>query len=194
MSNTPPQKSGRVDEGPHPALFLQQAGIGVGATALSLLMRRDLFAAGAVPLGVPIPGSNSVAAKPPMFPAKAKSVIYLFMAGAPSHLDMLDYKPKLQQYNGELIPQEFMKGQRFAFIKGVPRLLGSPYNSPRAVNVARKSPNFSPTFRKLRRHRDCEIDQHNTVQSRPRSNFHELWLPDHRAPQHGVVAHLRVGK
>ena len=60
-----------------------------------------------------------------MFPAKAKSVIYLFMAGAPSHLDMLDYKPKLQQYNGEFIPQEFMKGQRFAFIKGVPRLLFS---------------------------------------------------------------------
>ena len=67
-----------------------------------------------------------------MFPAKAKSVIYLFMAGAPSHLDMLDYKPKLQQYNGELIPQEFMKGQRFAFIKGVPRLLGSPYNFPKS--------------------------------------------------------------
>ena len=42
-----------------------------------------------------------------MFPAKAKSIIYLFMAGAPSHLDMLDYKPKLQQYNGQLIPQEF---------------------------------------------------------------------------------------
>ena len=67
-----------------------------------------------------------------MFPAKAKSVIYLFMAGAPSHLDMLDYKPKLQQYNGQLIPQEFMKGQRFAFIKGVPRLLGSPYKFPRS--------------------------------------------------------------
>jgi uncharacterized protein (DUF1501 family) len=62
-----------------------------------------------------------------MFPAKARSIIYLFMAGAPSQVDLLDYKPKLQQLDGQHIPSEMVKGERFAFIKGVPRLLGSPY-------------------------------------------------------------------
>ena len=112
--------------------FFKQAGIGLGGTALSLLLRRDLFAAGIVPPNSSAPEPNPLAAKPSMFPAKAKSIIYLFMAGAPSHLDLLDYKPKLQQYNGQLIPEEFTKGQRFAFIKGVPRLLGSPYNFTRS--------------------------------------------------------------
>src|SRR5208283_3540055 len=97
-----------------------------------LLLHRDLFATNSAVPGISAPSANPLAPKPPMFAAKAKSVIYLFMAGAPSHLDLLDYKPKLQQYNGQLIPQEFMKGQRFAFIKGIPRLLGSPYNFPKS--------------------------------------------------------------
>ena len=49
------------------------------------------------------------------------------MAGAPSQVDLLDPKPKLQQHDGQPIPDEFVKGERFAFIKGTPRLLGSPY-------------------------------------------------------------------
>src|SRR5580658_5932767 len=111
--------------------FFKHAGIGLGASALSMLLRRDLHGADAPPPGMHAAEPNPLSPRAPMFSAKAKSVIYLFMAGAPSHLDMLDYKPKLQQYNGEFIPQEFMKGQRFAFIKGVPRLLGSPYNFPK---------------------------------------------------------------
>ena len=66
-------------------------------------------------------------AKAPHFAPKAKSVIYLFMAGAPSQVDLFDHKPKLQQYDGQSIPDEFVKGERFAFIKGTPKLLGSPY-------------------------------------------------------------------
>ena len=112
--------------------FFQRAGLGVGATALSMLLHRDLF--GAIAGGIPGPAPNPLAPKPPMFPAKAKSIIYLFMAGAPSHLDLLDYKPTLKKYNGQLIPDEFLKGQRFAFIKGVPRLLGSPYNFRKCGN------------------------------------------------------------
>src|SRR5271157_2686409 len=131
MSNTPPQNREELLKILTRRYFFKQAGIGLGASALSLLLRRDLLAAGAPP-ALAVAGPNPLAPKPSMFPAKAKSVIYLFMAGAPSHLDMLDYKPKLQQYNGEFIPQEFMKGQRFAFIKGVPRLLGSPYKFPKS--------------------------------------------------------------
>ena len=66
-----------------------------------------------------------------MFPAKAKSIIYLFMAGAPSQVDLLDPKPTLQKYDGQNIPDEFIKGERFAFIKGKPRLLGSPFEFSR---------------------------------------------------------------
>ena len=58
---------------------------------------------------------------------KAKSIIFLFMAGAPSQLDLFDYKPKLNQYDGQPCPEELIKGERFAFIKGVPKLLGSPH-------------------------------------------------------------------
>ncbi len=108
--------------------FFKQAGFGIGSAALSMLLHRDLFAAGlANTAPMPAPAANPLAPKAPMFPAKAKSIIYLFMAGAPSHLDLLDFKPKLQQYDGQSIPEEFLKGQRFAFIRGVPRLLGSPY-------------------------------------------------------------------
>jgi hypothetical protein len=132
MSNTSPLDHEDLMKAFTRRYFFKQAGIGVGATALSLLLGRDVLGAGGGLPAMPTPEPNPLAPKPSMFPPKAKSVIYLFMAGAPSHLDMLDYKPKLQQYNGQLIPEEFLKGQRFAFIKGVPRLLGSPYNFPKS--------------------------------------------------------------
>lgn len=60
--------------------------------------------------------SNPMAPKPPPFPARAKNVIYLFMAGGPSQLDLFDYKPKLTELNGQPIPQSFIEGKRFAFM------------------------------------------------------------------------------
>jgi hypothetical protein len=54
-------------------------------------------------------------------------VIFLFMAGAPSQVDLLDPKPTLQKYDGQNVPAELTKGERFAFIKGTPKLLGSPF-------------------------------------------------------------------
>ena len=59
---------------------------------------------------------------------KAKRVVYLHMAGAPSSLDLFDPKPKLVELNGQPIPESFTKGERFAFIKGTPKLLGSPFS------------------------------------------------------------------
>src|ERR1700730_17910477 len=91
--------------------FFKESGVGVGTLALSALLNENLFASGA---------------------PKAKSIIYLFMAGAPSQLDLFDPKPKLQQYDGHEIPEEFIpKGERFAFITGTPRLLGSPFTFDR---------------------------------------------------------------
>ena len=100
--------------------FFKQAGFGIGTAALAGLLDNQVFAADAA-------GS----AKAPMFPAKAKSIIYLFMAGAPSQVDLLDPKPLLQKYDGQNVPDELTKGERFAFIKGKPRLLGSPYEFTR---------------------------------------------------------------
>jgi hypothetical protein len=101
--------------------FFKQTGFGIGSLALASLLNENLFAA-------PMQASqNPLAAKPPHFAPKVKNIIYLFMAGAPSQIDLFDDKPKLRQYDGKNIPEEFIKGERFAFIKGTPKLLGSPY-------------------------------------------------------------------
>jgi hypothetical protein len=102
--------------------FFRQSGFGIGAAALTGLFNDSLLAAPSE-----TGATNPMTAKPPMFPAKAKSVIYLFMAGAPSQVDLLDRKPMLQKYDGQNVPAELTKGERFAFIKGTPRLLGSPF-------------------------------------------------------------------
>ena len=70
--------------------------------------------------------ANPLAPKLPHFPAKAKSVIYLFMAGGPSQLEMWDHKPKLAELNGKPIPQSYIEGKRFAFMNSSHRtdLLG----------------------------------------------------------------------
>lgn len=61
------------------------------------------------------------------FPAKAKRVIYLHMAGSPSQLDLFDYKPELEKLDGKDCPQSFLAGKQFAFIQGVPKMLGTQY-------------------------------------------------------------------
>ncbi len=112
--------------------FFRQGGFGIGALALSSLLNEKLFAQG---LGHSVStqakpekkNSQAEATRLPHFAPKAKNVIFLFMAGAPSQLDLLDYKPKLQQYDGQPCPEELIKGERFAFIKGVPKLLGTPH-------------------------------------------------------------------
>jgi uncharacterized protein (DUF1501 family) len=94
--------------------FFREAGIGVGSMALWSLLQSEGWAAPQSPV------------------ARAKRIIFLFMAGAPSQLDLFDHKPALQKFNGDEIPAEYVpKGERFAFIKGAPRLLGSPYQFSR---------------------------------------------------------------
>src|SRR6478736_5161188 len=97
--------------------FLRDSSLGLGSMALASLLNDRLFAEDEGPL----------APKKSHFPAKAKSVIYLHMAGAPSGLDLLDFKPKLNELNGQPCPESYYKGQQFAFIKGVPKLLGTPH-------------------------------------------------------------------
>jgi Protein of unknown function (DUF1501) len=100
--------------------FFRDCGVGVGAMGLASLLNERLFAA-------PVAADDPLAPKRPHFPAKAKSIIYLHMAGAPSTLDLFDYKPKLQELSGQPCPDSYLKGQQFAFIKGHPKLLGTPH-------------------------------------------------------------------
>src|SRR3954469_780994 len=101
--------------------FFKNCGVGLGTLGLASLLNENLFAADA-PAAV-----DPLAPKAPHFPAKAKRVIYLHMAGSPSQLDLFDYKPKLQELNGEPCPESLFKKERFAFIKGVPKMLGTPH-------------------------------------------------------------------
>lgn len=94
--------------------FFRDCGVGLGKVALASLT------AGSVAHSVKATAAettNSFAPKPPHFPARAKRVIYLFMAGAPSQLDLFDYKPKLMELAGKPIPPSVIAGQRYAFIQ-----------------------------------------------------------------------------
>ncbi len=89
--------------------FFSQCSMGIGSLALaSLLSDGPLQAAPAT--------RNPLEPKPPHFPPRAKNVIFLFMAGGPSQLELFDYKPKLQELNGKPIPQSYIEGKRFAFM------------------------------------------------------------------------------
>src|SRR5262245_45560572 len=87
--------------------FLARAGCGFGALAFSYMVGRDGFAARAA--NVPIDALKPLAQRPPQFAAKAKSVIWLFMEGGPSHLDLFDPKPALQKLAGQPMPASFGK-------------------------------------------------------------------------------------
>nr|WP_150106013.1 DUF1501 domain-containing protein [Rubinisphaera brasiliensis] len=99
--------------------FLRDCGVGLGAVAATSLLQQQA-AQGA-------PGNDPLAPKKSHFPGKAKNVIYLFMAGAPSHLEMFDNKPQLSKYDGELPPAELLDGYRAAFINPNSRLLGPKF-------------------------------------------------------------------
>jgi len=100
--------------------FLQSCRVGVGSLALGTLLGPRVMAMAAE-------AGNPLAPKAPQFPAKAKSIIYLHMAGGPAQHELFDWKPKLVEHNMQPCPKELLDQQRFAFIKGHPKLLGTPY-------------------------------------------------------------------
>ena len=116
----------------HPQLvsrrwFFEQCGVGLGAMALGNLFAQSGNAANSTP-------DDPLAPKKPHFPPKAKSVIFLFMAGAPSHLELFDYKPQLAKYDGTLPPAELLKGYRAAFISPSSKLLGPKFKFAKCGN------------------------------------------------------------
>ncbi|MEP6664133.1 MAG: DUF1501 domain-containing protein, partial [Verrucomicrobiota bacterium] len=81
--------------------FFKQCGVGVGTMALNSLLAQSLLGKSANSLQ-----TNALSPKAAQVAPKARRVIYLFMAGAPSHLDLFDYKPELAKWNGKLPPAE----------------------------------------------------------------------------------------
>ena len=69
---------------------------------------------------------SALAVKSPHFKPSAKNVIYIHLTGSPPNLDLFDYKPELVRRDGEDCPDAFLKGRKFAFTSGVPKLMGSP--------------------------------------------------------------------
>lgn len=94
--------------------FLGAGSLGLGAAAVSLLG------------GHAVAADNPLSPKKPHFAPKAKRVIYLHMSGSPPHLDLFDYKPELVKRDGQDVPDSYLKGRRFAFTSGVPKLMGTP--------------------------------------------------------------------
>ncbi len=103
--------------------FFRDCAVGLGAMSLSSLWQREARA------------TNPLEPKPAHYKAKAKAVIYLFMAGGPSQLELFDHKPQLTKLNGQPIPDSFLAGKRFAFMdtftKEKPKLLAARRNFSR---------------------------------------------------------------
>lgn len=103
--------------------FFRECGVGLASLAATDLMVRQAEAAPAA--------QNPLLPKRSHYPAKAKRVIYLFMGGAPSHLELFDNKPELAKWDGKLPPAELLKGYRAAFINPNSTLLGPKYKFAR---------------------------------------------------------------
>ena len=123
--------------------FFRECGVGLGAIALGSLLGANK-ASGANAPGAAV---NPLLPKQPHFTPRAKNVIFLFMAGAPSHLELFDYKPMLAKYNGTLPPPELLKDYHTAFINPNSTLLGPKFKFARhgksGADVSELLPHFA---------------------------------------------------
>jgi len=141
--------------------FFTDCGIGVGKIALAGLLTgalRQPAAAAARPAG-------PLAARPPHFPGRAKAVIQLFMAGAPSQLELFDHKPKLAAIEGKPIPPEVIGGQRYAFIRPDAAVLGPRFRFARhgqsGAELSEMLPWLATVVDEIAIVKSCRTDQFN---------------------------------
>src|SRR5258708_21230205 len=114
--------------------FLQECGVGLGAMALGQLLHA---------------AENPLSPRKPPFAPKAKNVIFLFMAGAPSHLELFDYKPQLAKFDGTLPPADLLKGYRAAFINPNSKLLGPKFKFAKYGQSGAELSELVPHFAKI---------------------------------------------
>jgi Protein of unknown function (DUF1501) len=113
--------------------FFRDCGVGVGSMALASLLARDAAA------GV----------RKTHFTPQAKRVIFLFMAGGPSQLELFDPKPKLNDLHGKPVPKSFIEGKRFAFLKGHPTVLGTKHKFEKAGGCGMDFGDLLPHHRRI---------------------------------------------
>jgi hypothetical protein len=101
--------------------FLMESAMGLGTFALGSLMGGCRTGSEKQILSL---SGDPMMPHPPHFPGKAKRVIFLHMAGAPSQLELFDFKPELKKLHNQLCPPSLLEGKRFAFIRGTPKMLG----------------------------------------------------------------------
>lgn len=104
--------------------FLRDSTLGLGAIWMAMQQNQAAARNVVVPQHSP---TNPLSPIDPPLPAKVKRVIFLHMIGAPSQLELFDYKPELKRLDGKDCPQSFLEGKRFAFIQGTPKMLGPQY-------------------------------------------------------------------
>jgi uncharacterized protein (DUF1501 family) len=143
--------------------FFRDCGLGVGKIALaSLLAEAAPPAAAAAAID---PRHSPLAARPPHFPGTARAVIQLFMAGAPSQLDMFDSKPKLAAIEGKPIPPEVIGGQRYAFIRPDAAVLGPQFRFARhgasGAEISEVLPHLAKVVDDIAIVKSCRTDQFN---------------------------------
>ena len=119
--------------------LFEKCGVGLGAIALSTLLGERSKAETASQMDV----------HPPHHAPRAKAVIFLFMAGGPSQLDLFTDKPVLRRLHGQLPPQSFLKGKRFAFLKGTEKLLASAQRFRAYGNCGQELSDLLPHHQKI---------------------------------------------
>jgi hypothetical protein len=105
-------------------VFIKNVGLSLGSLAMGMLSGCHKADSHLTTLGS-LKGLNPLKPRSPHFAAKAKSVIYLHMAGAPSQFELFEHKPVLDKLSGDACPPSLLEGKEFAFIRGVPKMLGS---------------------------------------------------------------------
>ena len=124
--------------------FLQQGGVGLGAIALHALCSQEHSFAGAATNDKPLGVLNEF-----HVPPKIKNVIFLFMAGGPSQLELFEDKPVLREFHGKLPPDSLTQGRRFAFLPGDAKLLGSKRRFERVGGCGMELSELLPHHRRI---------------------------------------------
>ncbi len=144
--------------------FFQHCGVGVGKIALASLLAGGTGAMRSKNLLGSTDSVGGIAGQPNFLP-RAKRVIYLFMAGAPSQLDLFDYKPRLAELEGQPIPPSVIDGQRYAFIQPDAAILGPQFKFQKhgsaGVEVSELLPWFSKIVDEVSILKSCTTDQFN---------------------------------
>ncbi|MEO8415541.1 MAG: DUF1501 domain-containing protein [Ginsengibacter sp.] len=145
--------------------FIKESAMGLGALAMGSLLHSCGLGSSTINNNIVFDPAHPLEPKLPMFPGKAKSVIYLHMAGAPSQLELFDYKPDLMKLDGLDCPKSLLEGKRFAFIRGVPKMLGpqaafAQHGESRAW-ISDNMPHLSTVADEITFLKACTTDQFN---------------------------------